>query len=915
MKRLITLLILALSAFTFKVTAQTGTTCNAGFNFTVSAATTVQFVPVMAGDSVGTAIGHHSWYFGDGTPAATNINPVHVYANCGVYTVKHYFWKTTPNGVTICSDSATKVVTLQCPTSASCNAQFTNTISGNTAHFTPAMGVDSTPGIATIHTWIFGDGSNSNAVDPTHTYANCGSYSVKHIIKKYATPNTANPVCVDSVIKTLVIQCPTSCNIHAAYSFYRDSIQTNKVYFTNLSTPTSDVHFVKWTFGDGTTSTDYNAVHTYANSGAYTVCLEVKRDSAGTCKDDTCMIVQVQVPTACNLQANYYWFADSLQYNKIHFINTTVNIAPGDSIKWTFGDGMVSYDLNPIHIYSTPGTYTACLTIKRPTLAGSAPCASYTCKTIVVVTPCTLVADFTWQADPLHPTKIYFTNTSVPLSATDSIRWTFGDGSSSFDVNAVHTYNVAGIYTVCLRVKKNNPNTSAAPCVREICKTVVVSTPCNFTIDFSWHADSVQANKIHFTNLTSPLSSTDSIRWTFGDGSSSLDVNPTHLYANPGTYTVCLRVKKNNTVGTTPCVKETCKTITVTSPCNFQAIFTWHADSINHKKIYFLNQTIVPTATASANWSFGDGTTASGWNAVHEYAQPGRYYVCLRVESGPNCVRYTCDSITVSGNEPPCNDLAKFSMQAFSNDYLKYKFIPNYQNPSYLYVWSFGDGTGSNSMIAEHRYNQPGLYNVCLTVFRNNTCVSTVCKELRIYPQLNCDSIHVTYTSVRDAYVPNKYYFYAISNFPLLQQRWTFTRISPLPAPAAVVLYQNNPVYVFPDTGVYQVCLRAITLGGCVKEYCNTIHVEHVLSTNTCMLQAYPNPTSNEIHVNVVLTAPEMIHAYVYNALNVLVREKHQPGVIGNNVVAIDVASLVPGWYTIKLIYGNRTCYARFQKI
>ena len=131
-----------------------------------------------------------------------------------------------------------------------------------------------------------------------------------------------------------------------------------------------------------------------------------------------------------------------------------------------------------------------------------------------------------------------------------------------------------------------------------------------------------------------------------------------------------------------------------------------------------------------------------------------------------------------------------------------------------------------------------------------------------------------------------------------------------------VILHQNNPVYVFPDTGYYQVCLRAITLGGCIKEYCNTIHIERVGGgTTQCTLQAYPNPATTQVSVNVTLGAPQMIHVYIYNTLNILVKEKHQQGVTGNNVVTVPVGDLTPGQYTMKVIHGNDICYAHFQKI
>jgi hypothetical protein len=81
------------------------------------------------------------------------------------------------------------------------------------------------------------------------------------------------------------------------------------------------------------------------------------------------------------------------------------------------------------------------------------------------------------------------------------------------------------------------------------------------------------------------------------------------------------------------------------------------------------------------------------------------------------------------------------------------------------------------------------------------------------------------------------------------------------------------------------------------------------------LLQAYPNPATNVVNVNVTLTQPGMIDAYVYNSLNVLVREKHQQGVTGNNVVTITINDLPAGLYRIKLVYGNHICYALFQKL
>lgn len=587
---------------------------------------------------------------------------------------------------------------------------------------------------------------------------------------------------------------------------------------------------------------------------------------------------------------------------------------------WSFGDASaISQQISPTHTYTLPGVYSAVHTIVRTTPNNVPVCTQSFTRLVTITAACNLVANFSWTATQTNPLRIEFHNLSIPLSNTDSIRWTFGDGSSSPDVNPVHTYNVPGTYTVCLRVKKNGNVGSTVPCVREICKTVVVTQPCNLVVNFSAQPDPNHALRIKFTNLSTPLSPTDSIHWTFGDGSSVNGLqsnpnvaNPTHNYSNAGFYLVCLRVKKNNNGTTASCVRDKCDSIIVHHPCNFDVNFRWRLDSINPRKIYFTNLSTPPTATATAIWTFGDGSSATSWNAIHEYAHPGSYIVCLRIYLGPNsnCVREKCDTIFIPNPPPPCTQLSKYRFEKFNNDNQKYKFTPDYINAAFQYTWTFGDGTGSHDPVAIHRYREPGVYVACLTVWRGPECASTTCKEIRVQAQVNCDTAHVWYTYQRNTQIPNKIQFTANGTLPIIDQTWTITK---MPGGPTVTLHQNNPLYLFQDTGYYRVCLRAVLLGGCVKEYCSYIRIEHV--SNACELQAYPNPTSEIVNVNPYLPQPEMIHAYVYNSINVLVMDKHQQGFTGNNLVTLNVHNLVAGLYSIKLIYGNRTCYARFQKL
>ena len=216
-------------------------------------------------------------------------------------------------------------------------------------------------------------------------------------------------------------------------------------------------------------------------------------------------------------------------------------------------------------------------------------------------------------------------------------------------------------------------------------------------------------------------------------------------------------------------------------------------------------------------------------------------------------------------------------------------------------------------MLPTHHYNQAGTYNACLTVWRSNTCASTTCKTVTVTPGVNCDSIHVAYTYQFDPYLPNKVYFYANANFPILDQTWTITKLPASTPPNQVILHANNPSYVFPTAGAYSVCLRVVTLGGCIKEYCSTINVTAVPAQ--CIISAYPNPATSIVSFTVPLGAPQMINVYAYNNLNVLVKEKHVQGVTGNNLVTLEIGDLIAGYYTVKIIHGNDICNSAFQKL
>ena len=894
-----------------------------------------QTTPLSSSDSV-------TWYFGDGNVSHDFFGVLHTYANSGTYNVCLVVKKNGNTGGAVCVREYCRQITIAPPTNCNIVPGFVASRDSSTTLPATYQFYNTTTGLTTIDSsfWNFGDGSPViiNPNNPlTHTYTAPGVYVVCLKVKK-VQPGTINIICERQICQTIIVDTPqVQCNLQAFFTAQRDSSLLNKFYFTNLTQGLSSTDSIRWTFGDGTNSSVLNPDHVYNAPGTYTVCLRVKKvlvPGAAPCVDDYCQAVLVQQQPACNLVVG---FGDSTANNTVYFTNYSTPLAATDSIRWTFGDGSSSTDVNPVHTYNQPGSYTVCLRVKKAQSNTTTPCVREFCRVVTIDQPCNIVVSYTAVLDsaPANPGSNYiFTNTSAGLSSTDSSFWSFGDGTPvvfSPSSTISHVFTRTGTFNVCLIVKKMIPGTTTVACVRESCRTIVVQqTDCNFIADFTYVSDSVNGgtgNAYSFTNTSAPLLTIDSSFWSFGDGSPVV-INPgstvTHTYANPGTYTVCLLVKKvvPGTINIL-CERSECKTIVVlgqSNPCDqLQVNFEWRRDSANSRLIHFINQTNPVTTNIFFNWSFGDGTGGStGYNPEHLYTQPGTYTVCLRAQMA-NCVKDTCKTIVI---QPSINDSCtirpSFVTRLDSANRRKVHFT-NTTLPAASAgnaVWSFGDGTSSTSWNAVHEYAMPGLYAVCLTVTQGNICTRTICDSVfvpgNVIPPVNCDSFRLEFGYRRDDYMPNKLFFFASGNAPVYNQQWTFT---PANGGTTVTLNQNNPVYVFPDTGLYRVCVRGAFSTNCVKEYCNDVRI---FSTNTptqCMLTAYPNPAHNIVFFNVQLGAAGIISSTVFNSQGIPVMQYTQTGVTGNNLVALGIQNLVPGFYTVRIMYNGRVCYTRFQKI
>ena len=458
--------------------------------------------------------------------------------------------------------------------------------------------------------------------------------------------------------------------------------------------------------------------------------------------------------------------------------------------------------------------------------------------------------------------------------------WDFGDGTTSTLANPSHAYSQAGTYYVCLTVSV--PTTTGFMCTSNWCDSVIVGgtppppAPCSANFTYQSCNNSTITGNICFSSTTNSTAS--SYLWDFGDGTSSTLPNPSHGYSQPGTYYVCLTVNVIASNTGVVCTATWCDSVIVGSippppvPCNANFSFQPCNNSTVTGSICFTGSP--STSFATYLWDFGDGTASTLANPSHVYQQPGTYNVCLTVTL-PNssgtvaCTATWCDSIIVGSIPPPpvpCN--ANFSYQPCNNSTVAgsicFTGSPNTSFATYL--WDFGDGTASTLANPSHVYQQPGTYNVCLTVnvIASNTgvvCTATWCDSVTVGntpPLVNCNPNFTAQSCSTTTNTSSGVCFTSAPNPPGTIYMWNFGdgNSSNLP----------NPVHNYSAPGNYMVCLTVSIPGitgtiACTATWCNGVN-----AINTPVVNIYPNLVNESVDISIV-NATTPVDFYLFNSM------------------------------------------------
>lgn len=358
------------------------------------------------------------WTFPGGNPAtSTEQNPTVTYTESGDFAVT--LVATNVNGTdTEVKTNYINVAPLAVP-------GFTVTQAG------AQVTLNNISQYALTSVWSFGDGATSSELNPIHTYADNGVYTITLIAS-----NDCGEV---SITQTVTVALAPI----AAFNTSTSSLCAGNAV-TYASTSTYSPASYSWTFEGGSpaSSSEANPVVTYNTPGTYDVSLTVTNANGADTESMTDAIIVNPQPTSAFSQ-----IGDGLS---VSFTSTATNAA---SVSWDFGDGQTSTELNPTHTYALEGSFTVILTAENScgTVASS--------QTVLVQLLPT--AGFSSDVNQVcSSNSIQFTSQSS--SSVTSWAWTFEGGTpaTSMMQNPLVTYNTPGTYDVMLVVTNASGNGS-----------------------------------------------------------------------------------------------------------------------------------------------------------------------------------------------------------------------------------------------------------------------------------------------------------------------------------------------------------------------------------------------------------------------------------------------------------------------
>jgi PKD repeat protein len=509
--------------------------------------------------------------------------------------------------------------------------------------------------------WDFGDGRFAEGITVSHMYKTGGRYKATLLVddQRGAENSQASDTVYVSINRppTVYFEVPEIICIGAPVSYSA----------SNAEDPDGDPLLLRWSFGDGSTSSEPQGTYIYRQEGRYQVSLTVddRQGLSNSSASYAASILVVGAPVADAGPDRTVCRTDVVEFDA-----GASRFPSGMSMdaEWDFGDGKKGFGISESHKYAKPGVYQVTLTLKSKGDAG-----------------CEVVSTDVMKLTVLPELKAEF---SVP----DFVA--LGD-------------------TLVL-----DPSASYLPEYKMLSITWLIDEKPFITWDYREDGRGAAKSSWVAAGLKAPIGGSTSPDLT---AQGKLPVSRILLPGGEHRVTLILNARSESNCN------EARKTVLI----NVQnrpdvAISDIPVLAPRTPFMFSVKEASGRVAQlAGADWDFGDGKKASGFFVSHSYAEPGKYKLAMTARMGrSNAATYTLTKeVLVNAAPSPAFDIPLY---AFLNVPLELN-AKNASDPDgsiTSYTWTISDGGKYTGSIAAHTFTKKGPATVTLTVKDNSSAAN-----------------------------------------------------------------------------------------------------------------------------------------------------------------------------------------------
>ena len=350
---------------------------------------------------------------------------------------------------------------------------------------------------------------------------------------------------------------------------------------------------------------------------------------------------------------------------------------------------------------------------------------------------------------------------------------------------------------------------------------------------------------VPFVNTSTNYSA---VSWDFGDGQTSTEATPSHVYSCPGTHQVTLTVTNN-----------TCQPNT-TSSFTLPVVVTDTQNALtlnvtNTGTGLMADRNLPGTTYQWVNCDNGNAFIAGEINQSFTPTASGNY-ACMISTNGcggiSTCSAFTvCPAAIAEFTAPSTVDYDAATQSAivlFNNSSTNYNTI----------AWDFGDGITSAQETSLHNYSCPGTYQVSVTV-TNNSC-ATVSTDTFSFPITVTDTQNAMTLGITNTGTG----LMADRNLPGTTYQWINCDNG-----NAGISGEINQTFTPTVSGNFACAMNTNGCNGTSE--CVSFEVLRTNTFDNMQVELYPNPTSGELHLSGNIIVKDVA---VYNSLGMLVGKR-----------------------------------------